>query len=218
MDQVQVERYGRARDHYARELLGGRSFVRWTWASNTVLALTVAGMAAWSHRVTVDAAGRVQPYVVAFDHAAHPVPLDPSWSPQAGQYLELATTYARYVRSRPADAQVTAVQREWVRARTDRTLEPVLRRSLLALDEELGGDALEVELVSAAVERVGEGGAVIQVRWRERTRFRAGGAGKWRPWIALLALYFDPTRTRQEEVIPNPTRVYVTHFEPSPEA
>ena len=56
-----------------------------------------------------------------------------------------------------------------------------------------------------------------QVRWRERTRFRAGSAGPWRPWIALVALYHDPTRTRAEEVIPNPTRVYVTHFEPSPE-
>lgn len=217
MDQVAVERYARARDHYARELLGGRSFVRWTWASNTILALTVAGMAVWSHRVTLDAAGRVQPYVVALDRVAHPVVLDPNWTPQAGQYLELAATFVRYVRSRPLDGHVTAVQREWVRARTDRRLEPVLRRWLLELDEELGGDALEVELASATVERTAAGGAVIQVRWRERTRFRAGGAGPWRPWIALVALYHDPTRTRAEEVIPNPTRVYVTHFEPSPE-
>lgn len=104
MDQLTVEQYSRARDHYARELLGGRSFVRWTWVANTVLALTVASMAVWSHQVTFEAAGRVQPYVVAFDSFAHPVALDPNWTPQAGQYLELATTYVRYVRSKPSDA------------------------------------------------------------------------------------------------------------------
>lgn len=113
---------------------------------------------------------------------------------------------------------MTTVQREWVRARTDRRLEPVLRRWLLELDEVLGGDAQEVELASAAVERTVPGGAVIQIRWRERTRSRAGGAGPWRAWVSLVGLYYDPSRSKQEEVIPNPSRVYVTHLEPSPEA
>jgi len=217
MHEVRTEQWSRARDHYARELMGGRGFVTATWVSNVVLAAAVVGSLYWSNRVTYETAGKVQPYVVAFDSAAHPVPLNPNWTPLAGNYVDMASTFVRYARSRPLDNHVLTVQREWLRARTDRVLEQSLRRSLLALDEDLGGDGIEVELTSGAIRQATENGAVVEVRWRERTRFRSGGNGQWQNWVAMVALYFDPTRDRAEDVIPNPTRIYFTHFEPSPE-
>src|SRR6188472_3939542 len=117
-----TEPYGRPRDFFARQVGLGRAVVWSTSAAAVICALGAVGAGSWAIYETGRGADRVERYVVYLDDRSMPVSeaeIGKTWTPTDGAYLDFASRWIRFLRSRPLDIETLKFQRRQVIDTTD---------------------------------------------------------------------------------------------------
>ncbi len=213
-----TEPYGRPRDFFARQVGLGRAVVWSTSAAAVICALGAVGAGSWAIYETGRGADRVERYVVYLDDRSMPVSeaeIGKTWTPTDGAYLDFASRWIRFLRSRPLDIETLKFQRRQVIDTTDARVYAALKESMQAADEELRQAAVDVLSVSANLVERGPSRTVVLVRWTEQVR--DGGLTKATPWTGTLTLAYEEPKVRRE-FERNPLGIYVIDFQLSQES
>ena len=208
-----IEPYGRPRDHFARVVGLGRRTL-WLMGTATVISsLAAAGAGFVALREVRGSQDRVERWVVYLDEESLPVAqarVGGSWQPADGTYVDFASRWVRYLRSRPLDLGALKYQRAEVIKTTDRQVYTALAETMKAADDQVRSSAIDVHRISAnLVERRQDDSAVLLVRWTEQVR---AAGHREQAWTATLVVAHQPPRARRE-FERNPLGLFVTTFQ-----